>query len=56
MYWSNYPRSQLDALAGQIAGERASFPEIWCIFDNTAGGAAWDNAKGLAARLHAVRA
>ena len=56
IYWSNYPPSQLDALAGQIAGERASFPEIWCIFDNTAGGAAWDNAKSLAARLHTLRA
>ncbi len=51
MYWSNYPRSQLDALASRIAEECASFPETWCIFDNTAAGAAWDNAKSLAARL-----
>jgi uncharacterized protein YecE (DUF72 family) len=51
VYWSSYSPNQLEALSGRIADERASFPEIWCIFDNTAAGAAWDNAKSLAETL-----
>jgi uncharacterized protein YecE (DUF72 family) len=51
MYWSSYRPDQLDALAGRIAADRARFPQIWCIFDNTAAGAAWDNATDLAERL-----
>ncbi len=48
MYYSSYPPDYLDALAGRLA--RAEVP-AWCIFDNTALGAATANALGLLERL-----
>ena len=45
MYYSAYPREALDALAPRLAsGEGAA----WCIFDNTAEGAATHDAMTLA--------
>lgn len=50
MYWSNYSRVYLERLAGRLlAVDKAH--EVWCIFDNTALGAATANALDLAARL-----
>jgi uncharacterized protein YecE (DUF72 family) len=45
IYYSSYPATYLQALAASIAGHPAK--EIWCIFDNTASGAAFGNAQGL---------
>lgn len=44
MYWSAYDEAALRALADQI---RASPVETWCVFDNTASGAAAANALAL---------
>ncbi|MBW3616940.1 MAG: DUF72 domain-containing protein [Proteobacteria bacterium] len=48
LYFSDYEPRALDALAAQL-GE--SPVETWCIFDNTASGAAGANALELQARL-----
>ena len=45
IYYSSYPATYLQALAATIAGHPAK--EIWCIFDNTASGAAFGDAQGL---------
>jgi len=45
-YWSRYDESVLVALAGAIRQSHLA-EEIWCIFDNTASGAAIDNAADL---------
>jgi uncharacterized protein YecE (DUF72 family) len=42
MYYSKYSDAQLAALA--IDAKAADAQEIWCIFDNTARHAAWDDA------------
>ncbi len=39
VYYSAYPAGFLEALAARIAGEADAAP-VWCIFDNTAAGAA----------------
>jgi uncharacterized protein YecE (DUF72 family) len=44
MYWSTYEAPQLQALAGTVA---AGDGPVWCIFDNTAHGAATENALAL---------
>jgi uncharacterized protein YecE (DUF72 family) len=51
IYWSSYDDAYLDALARRLRalGERAR--EVWCIFDNTASGAAAGNALALLERL-----
>lgn len=44
VYYSSYSREQLAGFAAQLPrGAR----EIWCIFDNTAAGAAWHNATAM---------
>ena len=54
MYYSDYAPDVLDALAGRLALAANSATEVWCIFDNTAEGAAPANAlhttKALAQR------
>lgn len=45
MYRSSYERSFLSDLAGQLKAGRAA--DAWCIFDNTASGAALGNALEL---------
>jgi uncharacterized protein YecE (DUF72 family) len=45
MYYSAYPETYLRTLATSIAQQQAK--EIWCIFDNTASGAALGNAQTL---------
>ncbi|MDB4948939.1 MAG: hypothetical protein JWM27_1588 [Gemmatimonadetes bacterium] len=51
IYYSSYPPESLDALAARIAADRARGAEVWCIFDNTASGAATGNALDLLAQL-----
>jgi len=48
MYYSAYPAEELVRLAGEIAGVEG---EAWCIFDNTAAGAAAGQALDLVARF-----
>jgi uncharacterized protein YecE (DUF72 family) len=47
MYYSSYPQAQLQALAQRIAQQAATGSEVWCIFDNTASGAAAGDALQL---------
>jgi len=49
-YWSPYSEEFLAALAASIRHEGAA-DEIWCVFDNTASGAAAANAVDLSQRL-----
>jgi len=46
-YYSSYPPDLLAALAGRIARARREGRLVWCLFDNTAAGAATDNALSL---------
>lgn len=51
-YYSDYPAEYLAALAAKLAAAARSAP-VWCVFDNTAAGAATANALGLLDRLAA---
>ncbi|HEX6367771.1 MAG TPA: DUF72 domain-containing protein [Longimicrobium sp.] len=51
IYYSAYDAEYLDALAARIRGDVDAGREVWCIFDNTAAGAATRNALDLMARL-----
>ena len=51
MYYSAYDDAYLDALARRLRAAAAGADAVWCIFDNTALGAATANALGLLARL-----
>ena len=42
LYYSKYPDSQLAAFAAAV--NKAKATETWCVFDNTARHAAWDDA------------
>ncbi len=44
MYYSEYGTERLDALARQLREARTKGADVWCIFDNTAEGAAAKNA------------
>lgn len=48
MYYSSYSRVQLEAFAQVVGGRRGP---AWCVFDNTARYAAWDNASSFARLL-----
>jgi uncharacterized protein YecE (DUF72 family) len=50
-YWSRYPEDYVEVLARTLL-EHSQFADTWCIFDNTAGGAAIENALELHRRLH----
>ncbi|GAB3409897.1 DUF72 domain-containing protein [Massilia agilis] len=50
VYYSSYPEEYLSALAADMAEHVAAGRTVWCIFDNTASGAAVPNALTL---LHA---
>jgi uncharacterized protein YecE (DUF72 family) len=54
LYWSSYAENYLQSLADQITAERERLSQVWCIFDNTAAGAAWENAKTLNAGLRSA--
>lgn len=47
MYYSAYEAGLIAALARRIAAALRDGTPVWCTFDNTAGGAAVDNALGL---------
>ena len=49
-YWSPYPEEFLATLAASI-GHVCAADEVWCVFDNTASGAAAANALELSERL-----
>ncbi|HUR90994.1 MAG TPA: DUF72 domain-containing protein [Ramlibacter sp.] len=51
VYYSSYETSLIDALAHRIAMELRAGHTVWCIFDNTASGAAAHNALALQAAL-----
>jgi uncharacterized protein YecE (DUF72 family) len=51
VYYSAYDAEYLDALAARIDADLRAQREVWCIFDNTAAGAATRNALELMARL-----
>jgi uncharacterized protein YecE (DUF72 family) len=50
LYWSAYEAARLEAIAAAIDQQPAR-TEVWCVFDNTASGAAMRNACDLQARL-----
>ena len=50
VYYSAYPAAYLDALSRAIAGAAGAAP-VWCIFDNTAIGAATADALTLLGQL-----
>lgn len=54
MYYSSYEPELLQALAARIAQAVAAGAEVWCIFDNTASGAATGDALTLAKLLSDV--
>ena len=47
MYYSAYTEEYLSNLSKQIQALRARSKEVWCMFDNTARHASWDNAQFL---------
>lgn len=51
MYYSGYSEVDLDGLAGTLTRDRTEGRTAWCIFDNTAAGAAMSNALSLVRRL-----
>lgn len=51
-YWSRYDDAAIASVAATIAGLSAA-SEVWCVFDNTASGAAIENAWELHDRLGA---
>lgn len=53
MYYSKYSEAQLALFAAIVRKGRAT--ETWCVFDNTARHASWDNALQLLTALHHPR-
>jgi uncharacterized protein YecE (DUF72 family) len=51
IYHSAYPEAFLDSLIPKLTVVSQAVP-VWCIFDNTASGAAMENALAVQARLH----
>jgi uncharacterized protein YecE (DUF72 family) len=51
MYYSPYAEAYLDELAARVRAATQVSDDVWCIFDNTAIGAATRNALGLLERL-----
>jgi uncharacterized protein YecE (DUF72 family) len=49
-YWSRYDGNAITALAANVASV-ATAEQVWCVFDNTASGAAIENACELRDRL-----
>jgi uncharacterized protein YecE (DUF72 family) len=55
MYYSSYESALLEQLAQRLLQAQAEGAEAWCIFDNTASGAATGNALELLRRLEQGR-
>ena len=49
-YWSRYDERYIATLARTLCG-LSTADEVWCVFDNTASGAAIENARELSERL-----
>ena len=49
-YWSRYDATFIDALTTSLRSVPAAV-DAWCIFDNTASGAAMENAEELRLRI-----
>lgn len=47
-YWSSYSDQDLNAVSASLSGHSG---DVWCVFDNTAAGAALENAFQLKQRL-----
>jgi len=56
VYHSAYAEDFLDGLAERIKREACGGRQVWCVFDNTASGAAVPNALSLLARLRLAEA
>lgn len=54
MYYSAYPDAYLEQLAMRIERDVQAGRQVWCIFDNTAEGAAVPNALSMLARLRSA--
>ena len=54
VYYSDYPPEYLDTLAGKLLTAAAGTGDVWCVFDNTAEGAATANALDLLDRVAPV--
>ena len=54
VYWSSYPTERIDRWALEVEA-LASRHECWCVFDNTASGAATGDALALVERLRQAR-
>jgi uncharacterized protein YecE (DUF72 family) len=52
VYWSSYSSEYLQTLSSEISTHFMALCTPWCIFDNTAAGAAWPNALALGRLLH----
>jgi uncharacterized protein YecE (DUF72 family) len=53
-YWSAYESALLERLAARMKQAEAQAEEVWCIFDNTAGGMAVANALELTRKVATV--
>ena len=53
-YWSRYPRDDIDRLGRAVRAASAA-ADVWCVFDNTASGAALENAWELNELLGRMR-
>ena len=51
VYWSRYEDQFLDKLCAQLVSSARLAKAVWCIFDNTASGAATSDALGVMERL-----
>ena len=54
MYWSRYDAAQLDAWIGRMLQFKVQ-SEVWCVFDNTAGNFALNNALAVSVGVNAAR-
>ena len=52
MYYSSYEPAVIASLAKRLAMALREGTNVWCIFDNTAAGAATDNALRLKQAVH----
>lgn len=55
VYYSDYLSDDLDAVAEKLSAAAAQSTAVWCIFDNTAAGAATANALGVLDRVRQDR-
>ena len=55
MYYSAYSKEALDTYARRIRMQAREGRQVWCVFDNTAEGAAVPNALALQRRLEGMR-